>query len=233
MNKRDFIFIVIIAVLLFLTWKGCKKGDSFEAMYNASADTLHQVRNKLGQEETSTALLYGSVSVLKKVRAADSSAIGKLQKLVDRLTISATYLSNVTENSISSGTDAVIIHDTVKGADGISYVYPEYRDTIRNKWENFVIAATKDSFHLDYKVFNEFNLTQSWERQGFLKRKKPITTITNLNPHTETKEIATFTIKEDKSNRLRDGLIGATVGALLVTGLQVFNVKIPINLKFK
>ncbi len=230
MTKLEFILIGVVLVLVFFTWKGCSKGDSFEKMYNASSDTLHQVRNKLGQEETRTALLYGSVSDFQKINATNTSTIGKLQKLVNRHTISATVLSNATGNSIASGTDAVIIHDTVVGVGGIRYVYPEYRDTVRNKWENFIMSATRDSFKLDYKVFNEFNLVQSWDRQGFLKRKKPTAKITNLNPHTETKEIQTFTVQENKGNRLRDGLIGAAAGALLVTGLQVFNVQIPIKL---
>lgn len=233
MNKRDFIFIAIILALVFFTWKGCTKGDSFEALYNASTDTLHQVRNKLGQEETKTALLYGSVSDLKKLHVSDSSAIGKLQKLVDKNTISATYLSVATGNIISSGTDTIIMRDTIKGPDGITYVYPEYRDTIKSQWEDIKIKSNKDSTSIDYKVFNEFNIVQSWERPSLLKRKIPIANITNLNPHTETKEFKTFTLQENKGNRLRDGLIGVAVGALVVTGLQVFEIKIPINLKFK
>lgn len=233
MNKRDFIFIAVILVLVFFTWKDCTRGDSFEAMYLASNDTLHTTRNKLGQEETKTALLYGSKKDLEKIIADKNSAIGKLQQLVDKNTISATYLSVNTGNVISSATDTIIMRDTVKGPDGISYVYPEYRDTTLNKWESIIILANKDSVHIDYKVFNEFNIVQSWERPSFLKRKIPTAKITNLNPHTETKEFKTFTLQENKGNRLRDGLIGVAVGALVVTGLQVFEIKIPINLKFK
>lgn len=233
MNKRDFIFIAVILVLVFFTWKGCSKGETFEAMYIAQSDTLHKTTNKLGQEETKTALLYGSEKDLKRIIANKNSAIGKLQELVDKKTISATYLSVATGNVISSGTDQVIIHDTIKGADGISYVYPEYRDTTLNKWEDIKITANKDSVHIDYKVFNEFNIVQSWERPSFLKRKTPIANITNLNPHTETKEFKTFTLQENNGNRLRDGLIGVAVGAFVVTGLQIFEIKIPINLKFK
>lgn len=230
MTKRDFIFITVIAVLLFACLRTCRNGNSFKAMYDAAQDSLHQTRNKLGQQETHTASLYGSYSDLMKVHAADSSAIGKLQKIVDRHTISATYLNTATGNTITSSTGSVISRDTL-WKDSIAYVFPEYRDTINNKWEHFIIAANKDSFHLDYKVFNEFNIVQSWQRPGFLKRKIPIATVTNLNPHTETQEFKSFNLKENKGNRIRDGAIGMAVGALLVTGLQVFDIKIPIHFK--
>ena len=230
MTKRDFIFITLIACLCFFLLRQCKNGNSFKAMYDAAQDTLHHTRNKLGQEETKTASLYGSLSDFKKIHASDSSAIGKLQKMVDKHTISATYLNTSTGNVISSATDDVIGRDTI-WKDKVAYIYPEYRDTIMNKWERFILSATKDSFRLNYKVINEFNIIQSWQRPGFLKRKVPTASVVNLNPHTETVQFQSFNLKEDKGNRIRDGAIGVAIGALVVTGLQVFDIKIPISFR--
>jgi len=229
MNKRDFFYILIILISLFFAWRSSSKAKEFSDMYNASVDTLHQTRNDLNQQVTTTALLYGSVSDLKKLHASDSSALSKLQQMVDKLTISATYLSTITGNTIYSAT-TVIQRDTIL-KDGVSYLYPEYRDTISNKWENFIMAANKDSFKLQYKLFNEFELKQSWKKNGIFKRRTPIAEITNLNPNTETKEFKTFTIKENKGNRLRDGIIGAAIGAALVGTLNVLDIRIPISFK--
>lgn len=232
MTKRDFIFIAIIIGLILFCWKSCKDGKSFEAAYNASQDTLHHTINKFGQQETKIAMFYGKYSDLKKIHANDSSTIGKLKQLVDRHTISATVLSTTTGNSIASTTDTVISRDTI-WKDNIAYVYPEYRDTIKSKWEFITIAANKDTTKFDYKVFNEFHLEQSWTRPGFMKRKIPMAAVINMNPHTVTTELQSFTLSENKGNRIRDALIGFGVGALVTTGLQVFDIKIPISLRKK
>lgn len=231
MNKRDYIYTLLILVLCVCLRNGCKQSESFEKMYKASADTLHQTRNELGQQKTTTTLLYGSVNGLKNLHAIDSSALSKVQKMVDKLTISATYLATITGNNIKTPTGKVLIHDTIKGKNGISYVYPEYSTQYENKWERFKVVANKDTTKVDYKVFNEFELVQDWKRNGLFKRKTAIATVLNLNPHTETKEFQTFTVKEDKGNRLRDMLIGAAIGALTIEGIRVFNIQIPIRIR--
>lgn len=229
MNKTSIILAIALLVMLFLYWDGCNDTKQYEAMYNASNDTLHKTINELGQEKTTTALLHSSISDLKKIHASDSSALKKLKDMVTNQTISATYLSNVTGNTIGSET-TIASADTV-WKDSIAYVYPEYRDTISNKWENFVMAANRDSFKLDYKVFNEYQYHQYWKKNGLFKRKTPEVSVINLNPHTETKELKAFTLKEDKGNRLRDALIGAAVGAAAVIAVNKFVVKIPIKIK--
>lgn len=212
---------------------GCKQADranDLNKLYEVSQDSLHIERNKQGQEKAATTLLYSTIADFKKLKASDSSAIGKLQHMVDKLTISATYLSNVTSNSFVAPTQNVTSGDTVK-IDSITYVFPEYKTSYTNKWERFDVKANKDSFAIDYKVFNEFDLVQAWKRNGLFKRKTPEVTILNLNPHTETKELKTFTVKENKGNRFRDMLIGAAVGALTIEAIRIFNVQIPIRFK--
>jgi len=44
-------------------------------------------------------------------------------------------------------------------------------------------------------------------------------------------EYKTFTISEDKSNRLRDVFIGAAVGAISKHVFNTFQIKIPISMK--
>ncbi|OFY84121.1 MAG: hypothetical protein A3F72_19780 [Bacteroidetes bacterium RIFCSPLOWO2_12_FULL_35_15] len=171
MNKRDYFYTLLILVLCVCLRNSCIQSDSFEKMYKASSDTLKQTRNELGQQKTTTTLLYGSVKSFKNLHAIDSSALAKVQKMVDKLTISATYLATITGNNIKTSTGIVLIHDTIKGKDGISYVYPEYSTHYENKWERFIVIANKDTTKVDYKVFNEFELVQDWKRNGLFKRK--------------------------------------------------------------
>ena len=126
----------------------------------------------------------------------------------------------VSGNTIASVTQTIIQHDTIT-KNGVKYVYPEYRDSILNKWEDFKISANKESFHLQYKVFNEFEIKQSWQRNGFFKHKTPIAEVTNLNPHTQTIEYKTFTLAESKGNRLRDFLFGIMASTIAIQGANL------------
>jgi len=231
MNKREFIYIAIILTLAICVRKGCtesERASTTATLLASTQDTLKKERNNLGQEKATTTLLYGSVKDLKSVHVSDSTALGKLQKIVDKLTISATYLSNVTSNVVS-GSTVVSIHDTVYN-NGTAYVFPTYKYSFKDKWQVISTIANKDSTHVAYKVYNEFELTQKWERSKWYKRKQPVASILNLNPHTETKEMKTFTVKEDNGSRWRDAITGALIGSLLVEGLHVFKVSIPIKL---
>lgn len=214
------IYIIIIFICFIGMYNGCTKNKQLQGLLISSNDTLTKTINKQGQEKTVTDLLLGTVKDFKAMHEADSSSIGKLQKVVDKLTLSATYLNNVTGDKISSATQTIIQHDTVL-KNGVNYVYPEYRDTIKNKWEDFKISANKDSFHLQYKVFNEFEIKQSWQRNGIFKAKTPIAEITNLNPHTETLAYETFTLSENKGNRVRDFLFGVLASAIVMEGINL------------
>lgn len=214
------IYILIIFLCFIGMYNGCEKGKQKQNLLIAINDTLTKTMNKLGQEKASTDLLLGTYKNFKAMHVADSSAIGKLQKLVDKLTISATYLSNATGNTFVSVTQPILSADTVK-MDPILVIYPEYKTNYENKWERFSITANKDSFAVDYKVFNEFSLKQEWRRNGLFKRKTPEVSILNLNPHTETKELKTFTVKEDKSNRFQDFLLGVLASAIIIEGINL------------
>ncbi|MGQ0829879.1 MAG: hypothetical protein ACT4ON_15950 [Bacteroidota bacterium] len=230
MNKRDFIYISLILICFFFLWNGCEKSDSFEKMIVVKEDSLQHTRNAMKQQITTTALLYGKINDFKKLRSSDSSTITKLQKLVNKLTISATYLKTVTDNNITSVTGTIVARDTIK-KDSLIYIYPEYSTNYSNRYERFNAKANKDSFNIQYKVFNEFELVQKWKRNGIFKRKTPIAEITNLNPHTETLEYKTFTIQENKSNRLRDVLMSVAVSAIVTQAFNTFQLKIPIRIK--
>lgn len=212
------IYIAVIILCLIGMQNSCNKNKQTESLLVSANDTLTKTINKHDQEKASTDLMLGTIKDFKAMHVADSSSIGKLQKLVDKLTISATVLSNVTGNTIASATETITIHDTVIQKDGSKLIYPEYLDSIKNKWEDFKLSANKDSFHLDYKVLNEFDLKQTWQRNGLFKHKTAIAEITNLNPHTQTLEYKTFTLSENKGNRFRDFLFGALASFLVIEG---------------
>lgn len=214
--------IILFGTSLFLAFfliRGCDVPiDSSKyipkELFDASQDSMHKFRNGLGQEETKTKLLYGSISDLKKLSASKDSSIQKLLKLVNKKTIGATVISNVTSSTVSSST-TVASKDTIR-KDSLIYIYPVY--TLKpsvSKWDSVSAIASKDSFNVFYKVYNEFSIVQSFEKQkvdGRLFRKKTaIIKVTNLNPKTETRELKSFTVQPPKQKK---GLI-FTTGVLL------------------
>lgn len=217
--------IILWGTCLFLTFfliRGCDTPidkDKYipKELFDASQDTLHKFRNSFGQEETKTKLLYGTISDLKKLSYSKDSSIQKLLALVNKKTISATVVSNTTSGTISSGT-IVTGRDTVI-KDSLIYIYPEY--TLKpqiTKWDSISGKATKDTFQIFYKVFNEFEITQRYEKQkvkGKLFRQKvPMINITNLNPKTETRELKSFAVQPAKQKKGYVFIGGVLIGIL-------------------
>ena len=229
-NKISLTNIILLGACLlfaFLYYKGCNGKDDgiSQEMYDASQDSLHKTINSLGQEETKTKLLVGSVSDLEKLSSMKDSSIQRLIKLVNKKTISASVISSTTSNTTSTET---ISHsrDTLRGKDSLIYIYPEYSKRDSNKWEQIYARANKDSFTVNYKIFNEFSFKQEWEKQKvkgkFFKQKVAMAKITNLNPHTETRELKSFVVEPPKQKRL--GL-----GASLGYGLSLYNQQVTLR----
>lgn len=229
---REIVLFGISIILVFFIIRGChNKIDESKyiqkEMFDASQDSLHKSINSLGQEETKTRLLNGSVSELQKLSSSKDSSIQKLLKLVNKKTLGATVFSNSTSGTVSSGT---ISHsrDTlrVKGKDSLIYIYPEYtlkRDSSR--WEVISATANKDSFLVKYKVFNEFGLVQEFEKQRvkgkLFKQNVAMAKITNLNPHTETRELKSFTLEQPKKKQGKSFLVGVGVGIIAVIATEI------------
>ncbi len=205
--------VLIVAVLICILWNGCNRKEELTDMFNAVNDTLRITRNDLNQEIAETNIIVGNFKDFKNLNASKDSTIAKLQGIVDKSTTSASVLNNSTGRVLIRQTDTLYAKDTVR-IDSLIYIFPEYRISFKNKWEDFSIAASRDSFDIKYKVFNEFHIEQFDKKQGFLKPKIPTISVTNINPNTETLEMKTFTVATPKQKK---GLwVGIGAGALLI-----------------
>ena len=233
-NQKKIIFIVIIAMLLscgigvFVALRvGKVQGKKeMQVLYNGVADSLHQSRNALNQQVSITQVVYGKLNDFKNIHATDSTTIA-LQKLVNKNTASATVLNTATTN-VSEGKPAVVKFDTVR-IGGKEVVYAEYKFKDSSRWHKVTAFASKDSFRIADTTFNEFHLAQEWKRPKFYKRKVLEASITNLNPNTVTTKFKTFTIEENKSNRIQDAGIGFIIGAVLTEVFNSVKITIPIR----
>ena len=216
-DKKNWFIIALGVVIFALLYRGCEKDDQLEkqtALYTAVNDSLETKRNKLGQQEAEIALLVGThESDLLKIQTQDET-IKKLQGTVEKYKGKlAAALVGATSTSESGTTATEIIHDTVR-IGGKEYVYPVYKSSWDEEWSKGSIVASKDSIKRDIFVRNEFEITQGWKKEKWYKKKTPVVNIKNLNPNTETEELRSFVVEQDKK-RIGVGL-GAMYGIDLV-----------------
>lgn len=220
---------VAIIVLFFLLLSTCDKGKKNEQLYNSSQDSLRIGRNKENQQKASIELLQSTNKNQFLSLQSNDSTIKKLQSIVkkqDGQIISATILGNNTSFN-STVVNNVSKIDTIR-KDSFIYLYPEYKDTIKNKWYIVGVKVGKDSSKVNVKVFNEFELSQSLIKQKgifkFLKPSIPTASILNLNPYTVTTEFRTFTISCECHNS-RWFTLGTATGAAGIIAINKFLLK--------
>lgn len=206
---------IIIGILVLLYLERCGKVGDIQTINTALSDTLTKTRDTLGRETAKISIIVGnSRRDLLKINSKDSS-IKALQGLVraNRGIVAATVLSNATQGRAVTGTQ-ISGRDTIYLENGIE-VWPEYWTMFSDEWEDFNVTANRDTFDIEYKVYNKYEITQAYEKRekGLFKRKVPVISVTNLNPHTQTNELKSFAIKPAPRR--------ITLGAGVYGGLQI------------
>lgn len=211
-------------VLAFMLFKSCQKnqdGEQFQKMYVASHDSLRSYIDEDGLHVSEINVLQGSMSNLKSLITGTDSALRRLQILVTKNTTSATILLSATHSQGSSATTATG-RDTIR-KDSLIYIYPQYTSKWNEKWSKGRIIANKDSVYRDFTTFNDFELSQEWEKQKvagkWFKQNILVSKVTNKNPNTETVNLKTFSKEEPKQHRLLTFAIVSIAGS--VTGIYI------------
>lgn len=184
--------LLLVAILSALLLRTCNKASDAQSnadAYRAANDTLHKTIDERGREVTETRLMLVDYNSIKHELHTADSTVRKLQALVDKNTIGATVLNTTTHDAGTTHTTVsnstiVTRHDTV-------FVYPTYSTTWAERWSNGSITANKDSVHRDVRMINEYDIKQSYQRNGdglssYFRQRVPVVQVTNLNPFTTT-----------------------------------------------
>lgn len=216
------LFIVALFFLGLLFSKGCQVKD-LQKQFTIQALSSHLKKSidKNGLETVQKELIMLDYKTLKSIHASDSSEIGRLQKLLTKNTISATIIKTATTGTLSGHTH-VVIKDYEPKEYGFTVtpcdtLYPEYTDTLKDKWSNITITANKDTTMAIYNFNNELEFTQQYQKQGKwpFRKEVPIVMVKNLNPHTTTTGISSYAVPvPDHKNKFALG-----TGAALLIGL--------------
>ena len=194
---KKYIPYIIIVILIILYLERCGKTGDLQSINVALNDTLTITTDELGREKAKIAIIVGnSRRDLLKIQSKNKS-IKALQAIVkaNKGIVAATVLSNstvgrITSNSTISGRDTVYLEGGIE-------IYPTYWTMFTDEWQDFNVFANKDTFDIEYKVFNKYDITQAYQKpkKGLFQRKVPMITVHNLNPHTQTNELKSFAIK--------------------------------------
>lgn len=186
LNFQWISFALGVILILFLMERGCNETNLRQAqsLLSATQDTLHTVRNKLGQETASRIAFQTSSEYFKRnLKSTTDSMLQKLIKEVTKNTVSATQVKSVTASN--------------------GWVWPEmtgdscdpvYKGVFVSVWDSVNIAASRKKITFGYEVYNEYRIEQELKSKGWFKPKDLIVKVHNLNPHTRTLALQSFHI---------------------------------------
>jgi hypothetical protein len=221
---RTITAIVIMSLLFIIptcVGKHYKNQYNSQAVITALSNELTKTVNKYGQETSQKNVLVMSVSALKSIHASDSSEIGRLQKIVNKKTSSATALSSTTSGTLRGKPHISFKQDTIINYNLVcDTIYPVYKDTLRDQWTNITIEASKDSTVVKYTAYNEYNITQQTKKQGKwpFRKKVAVVTVQNLNPNTKTNGVSSFSVPEPKVGKaVAGGVVSGIVSGIILT----------------
>lgn len=219
MNKIiSSILLNVIAVLVFFQVQSCRQRKEDYSLLQAKQTELEITRNAKNEEVAKRLVLVGSIDDIKNsMKSKYDSLINDLQAQLNKTTLSLTLIKNKTVTTHETASQVGLNSDTVR-IDSFIYVYPEYKTSFSDKWEQYEIRAGKDSIHHSHVMYNYFTVEQKYVKQGLFKPNLIQLQITNSNPNTTTVDAQSFLIKPKKENKLfwhsltfLAGFIGASV----------------------
>ena len=240
-KKNDIIKYGVIILLLLLFGSSLYVIQNLKAELTGSKSTIEAVsnemtkyRDKSGLEVAQKQMILTSYKALKAIHASDSSEIGRLQKIIDKNTLSATILGNKTTGKVTGKTTVTFNQGNPKNfivtdpkVIDIDYpcdtVYPTYRDSVSDKWATVETTANRDSIVTEYSIRNEYEITQEYKKVGKwpFRNKVPYIMVKNLNPHTETTEISSYAVQVPKTGKKMAIVAGASAVIGLIIGVII------------
>lgn len=233
--KKIILGLIVIVLLIFVLMftKGCRTSNiQAELTIEALSSTLKKTIDKNGIETAEKRLILLDYKTLKKLHASDSSEIGRLQKIVNRYTLSATIVNTTTKGTLTGHSVNVTFGNkadslpklTNEQSEAFGFpcdtIYPTYTDTLRDKWSDIAVAANKDSISVIYSVKNEFEFTQEYTKEGRwpFRKSVPVVKVRSLNPNTTTTGISSYAVPTKSTGKKVAGIGAIMLGLGFIAG---------------
>lgn len=202
-RASSLIIIILLGIISILLLRSCgQPTDVTIVSEQAKKDSLQLFRDALGQEHAKNITIIADRDQFKKMYFAKDSDYRALQLSVDKNTMSAILLRNNSTASIKTGSnisyrDTILkrVHDSIQIT-----IYPTYSRVFKSKWFNDSIVANKDSIFSRPAFFNEYMITQRYERKNIFHKKYCYVDVTSKNPYTTTTALKSFLVASPKRN---------------------------------
>lgn len=197
----------IMFALIVICYETCNKykheSQEQSTLITAYQDSIKRYHEKDGSSSTQIALLEGSKENLLQI-------IGKSNLQLTKLLKKGASSGTSFEQVVKFDTITTIKIDTIKGKSSFS-------DTTKNKWLSLIVTLKDDSLRKTVNLKDSIAVSFQKIKQGFLKPKKSVVVVTNLNPYVTINGLRSFTIPQKKSNLKFwfGAVLGAATGYLL------------------
>jgi len=214
--------IVIISCFLFLLVVIANQRTRFNQqvkLTEVANDSIHTWITKDGEKFTKIQTLQSDNAKMFLELSTNNKVVTELQQLVknNRKALDKNGAAGIikTQSIFNVTTDTEVIGDTYKG---------EYT----NKWYSIKSTATPTSTDYELKTHSELSVVIGLEKQGFLKKRKPYSTVNDKNPYTDIKDMRVYQTSLPKKHKFYIGpfggvdvrgspILGAGIGYGLIT----------------
>lgn len=224
-SYEKIILYIAIIVLVFLLYKQCNK-TSTESEQIILIDALNDsLKISKHNDSTQTA----TITTLKTESVNDFTRLVTKNIEIENLQTQVKEYKNKLKagSSVSTGNIETIIHhedttlitksDTVYISTGVDsnsfvYIYPEYSDSLVNKWITYHSKMNRFKSVFDLKINNDFSVIV-----GSYKN-KPFADLITENPYSSTKSFRTYQVSMPKVKRWG---IGPYIGVGLTSDFKI------------
>lgn len=208
--------LILGALLVILYMQKCSgvkvSKESAANIYAALSDSLKYYKNKSGNTTARISVLETEKAKHFLVLQTKDVTVQQLQQVVkdykDKLTKGSSVTLGLIEtvNKMTQITQ-IVKRDTIRVIDPNGYtdnfIYPTYRDSLRNEWIDYAAQMNKDTATLDLKISNKFSIIVGKDKKG------PFADITTYNPYSAVKTSRTYQVAQPRPKKFG---IGASSG---------------------
>jgi hypothetical protein len=190
-NRAIIILVAVVVILIILLQNQCQQNVSLNETWQAALnDTISYYIDEQGRQTASILTLEGSLSDIKAINAGKDTTITRLQELLREANAIAATVSTVV-TSVTDTTPTVIIRADTIIENGITFVWPVYKNHFKNQWWDLTITSGKDTSSIEGTVTNEFDVW--FERKKRLFKPNQLTVKwRNNNPYSSTTELRSW-----------------------------------------
>lgn len=202
-QKRDYIAVIVALILLLLfSLQQCQVKKNFlaekEALLEAANDSLKIWKDKQGVEHAEKKILETSnVESFLNLKTKDKDIL-RLQEEVSK------YKNKLGKSGSVSVIKGETVIDTFYTQPIIKYKNDLfYKDSIKNKWVNWVYEVVKDStknvndIKFNLKLNYEYAVINKEKSAGWFKKPIYYSEIVNYNPYSKTLSLTTYKVTNE------------------------------------